>query len=83
MPKVSIVVPNYNHARFLPNRCLPPQVSTLSNIEQQLEPFFSTTTTAPPLRWLPTTVRNPMLRVGCRHWPTLFGSQHVLKAEML
>jgi methionine biosynthesis protein MetW len=36
-----------------------------------------------PLRWLPPTFRNRLLQLGCRHWPTLFGSQHVLKAEML
>ena len=36
-----------------------------------------------PWRWLPTNYRTRLLRSGCRRWPTLFGCQHVLKAEML
>ncbi len=35
-----------------------------------------------PLRWLSGGIRARMLRWGCRHWPALFGSQHVLKAKM-
>jgi methionine biosynthesis protein MetW len=35
-----------------------------------------------PLRWLSTSNRVRFLRVGCRTWPTLFGAQHVLKAQM-
>jgi SAM-dependent methyltransferase len=35
-----------------------------------------------PWRWLPSTVRTRLLRFGCRQWPTLFGCQHVSKAEM-
>lgn len=34
-----------------------------------------------PLRWLPRSYRQRLLRLGCRHWPTLFASQHVLKAQ--
>jgi methionine biosynthesis protein MetW len=36
-----------------------------------------------PWRWLPSGYRVRLLRFGCRHWPTLFGCQHVLKAEMI
>lgn len=36
-----------------------------------------------PLTWLPANLRTRFLRFASRHWPTLFGSQHVLKAEML
>lgn len=36
-----------------------------------------------PWRWLPPNYRTRLLRFGCGHWPTLFGCQHVLKAEML
>jgi methionine biosynthesis protein MetW len=36
-----------------------------------------------PLRWLSPKQRMSLLRFGCKHWPTLFGCQHVLKAEML
>jgi methionine biosynthesis protein MetW len=36
-----------------------------------------------PWRWLPTYYRTSLLRFGCRHWPTLLGCQHVVKAEML
>jgi methionine biosynthesis protein MetW len=35
-----------------------------------------------PLCWLPANQRARFLRTACRHWPTLFGSQHVLKAEV-
>jgi hypothetical protein len=35
-----------------------------------------------PLRWLPSDYRTPLLRIGSRRWPTLFGAQHVVKAEM-
>jgi homopolymeric O-antigen transport system ATP-binding protein len=40
-------------------------------------------TTTEPLRWLPETYRQRFLRMAATHWPALFGSQHVLKAEML
>ena len=36
-----------------------------------------------PLRWLPANYRTHFLRVAARHWPTLFGAQHVIKAEMV
>lgn len=36
-----------------------------------------------PMRWLSATARDKVLRYGCRHWPTLFGAQHVLKAQMV
>jgi methionine biosynthesis protein MetW len=36
-----------------------------------------------PLRWLPTNYRIRFLRMASKRWPMLFGSQHVLKAEML
>jgi methionine biosynthesis protein MetW len=36
-----------------------------------------------PLAWLPANLRARLLRFTSRRWPTLFGSQHVLKAEML
>lgn len=36
-----------------------------------------------PWRWLPTNSRTRILRFVCRRWPTLFGTQHVLKAEMV
>jgi methionine biosynthesis protein MetW len=35
-----------------------------------------------PWRWLPTNYRTRLLRSACRRWPTLFGCQHVLKAEI-
>ena len=35
-----------------------------------------------PLRWLPANFKARFLRLGSRKWPTLFGAQHVLKAEM-
>jgi methionine biosynthesis protein MetW len=35
-----------------------------------------------PLCWLPTDWRKRFLRVACKRWPTLFGCQHVVKAEM-
>jgi methionine biosynthesis protein MetW len=34
-----------------------------------------------PLSWLPRKVQGEFLRKASRHWPTLFGCQHVLKAE--
>jgi SAM-dependent methyltransferase len=36
-----------------------------------------------PLRWLPQKNRTDFLRFASRRWPTLFGCQHVLKAEMV
>lgn len=36
-----------------------------------------------PLRWLPNQTRSTILRFACRRWPTLFGAQHVLKAQMV
>lgn len=36
-----------------------------------------------PLRWLPANYRTRFLRVASRRWPTLFGAQHVLKAEVV
>jgi methionine biosynthesis protein MetW len=36
-----------------------------------------------PLSWLPVGFRARFLRLASRCWPTLFGAQHVLKAEML
>lgn len=36
-----------------------------------------------PWRWLPMNQRKLFLRRACRRWPTLFGCQHVVKAEML
>jgi methionine biosynthesis protein MetW len=36
-----------------------------------------------PLSWLPANYRTRFLRVASRRWPTLFGAQHVLKAEVL
>ena len=36
-----------------------------------------------PWRWLPINSRTRILRFTCRRWPTLFGTQHVLKAEMV
>ena len=35
-----------------------------------------------PLCWLPSVYRTPLLRVASKRWPTLFGLQHVMKAEM-
>ena len=35
-----------------------------------------------PFRWLSARRRASALRLGCRVWPTLFGVQHVLKAQM-
>lgn len=34
-----------------------------------------------PLKWLPPNQRARVLRWGCKHWPTLLGTQYVLKAE--
>ena len=36
-----------------------------------------------PLSWLSAGSRARFLRLASRRWPTLFGAQHVLKAEML
>ena len=36
-----------------------------------------------PLSWLPASYRSRFLRLASRCWPTLFGAQHVLKAEVL
>lgn len=36
-----------------------------------------------PMSWLSDNNRVRLLRWGCRHWPTLFGAQHIFKAEML
>lgn len=36
-----------------------------------------------PLRWMPAKSRAVFLRFASKRWPTLFGCQHVLKAEML
>jgi methionine biosynthesis protein MetW len=36
-----------------------------------------------PLRWLSPALRSRFLRFSSKRWPTLFGSQHVLKAEMV
>lgn len=36
-----------------------------------------------PLCWVASRYRTSFLRIGSRRWPTLFGCQHVLKAEML
>jgi len=36
-----------------------------------------------PLCWLPGRCRNALLRLGSQRWPTLLGTQHVLKAEMV
>jgi SAM-dependent methyltransferase len=36
-----------------------------------------------PWCWLPSKYRAHLPRLGCRRWPTLFGCQHVLKAEMV
>ena len=35
-----------------------------------------------PLCWIPANQRALFLRTACRHWPTLFGSQYVLKAKV-
>lgn len=35
-----------------------------------------------PLRWLSPKQRERFLRIGCRRWPTLFGTQHVVKARL-
>ena len=35
-----------------------------------------------PLCWIPANPRSVFLRAASRRWPTLFGSQHVLKAEV-
>jgi methionine biosynthesis protein MetW len=35
-----------------------------------------------PMCWVPASPRSFFLRTASRCWPTLFGSQHVLKAEM-
>lgn len=35
-----------------------------------------------PLCWLPERLRAPFLRTSSKMWPTLFGAQHVVKAEM-
>ena len=54
-----------------------------SNIGLQLGRGFPITTAEPPLCWLPTNYRVRFLRMASKRWPMLFGSQHVLKAEML
>lgn len=36
-----------------------------------------------PMSWLPVGARRRFLRFASRRWPTLFGCQHVLKAEMV
>jgi 2-polyprenyl-3-methyl-5-hydroxy-6-metoxy-1,4-benzoquinol methylase len=36
-----------------------------------------------PLRWVPANARTRFLRVASKYWPTLFGAQHVFKAEMV
>ena len=36
-----------------------------------------------PLRWIPANARTRFLRMASRHWPNLFGAQHVLKAQMV
>lgn len=36
-----------------------------------------------PMSWLSDNHRLALLQWGCRHWPTLFGAQHIFKAEML
>lgn len=36
-----------------------------------------------PLSWLSEKNRFRLLRRGAKHWPTLFGAQHVIKAEMV
>jgi len=35
-----------------------------------------------PLRWLSQSQRARFLRMACKRWPKLFGTQHVLRAEM-
>ena len=35
-----------------------------------------------PLRWVPANARTRFHRVASRHWPNLFGAQHILKAEI-
>jgi methionine biosynthesis protein MetW len=35
-----------------------------------------------PLSWFPEGLRSRLLRSASRHWPTLFGCQHVIKAEI-
>jgi methionine biosynthesis protein MetW len=36
-----------------------------------------------PLRWVPAKARTRFLRVASKYWPSLFGAQHVFKAEMV
>ena len=36
-----------------------------------------------PMRWLPAQSRAKFLRFASKRWPTLFGCQHILKAEMV
>ena len=36
-----------------------------------------------PMSWLPLGARRPFLVFASRRWPSLFGCQHVLKAEMV
>jgi methionine biosynthesis protein MetW len=36
-----------------------------------------------PICWLSPSFRNPFLRIACRWWPNLFGTQHVLRAEIV
>lgn len=36
-----------------------------------------------PIGWLPEGCRTRFLRTACRRWPTLFGAQHVVKAEVV
>lgn len=35
-----------------------------------------------PLRWFSPKYREQVLRWGCRHWPTLLGTQYVIKANI-
>jgi methionine biosynthesis protein MetW len=35
-----------------------------------------------PLRWLSARSREHFLRAACKRWPTMFGAQHVVKAEI-
>ena len=36
-----------------------------------------------PWCWLPSRYRTHLPRLGCRRWPTLFGCQHIVKAEVI
>lgn len=36
-----------------------------------------------PMSWLSEKNRFRLLRWGAKHWPTLFGAQHVIRAEMV